>query len=299
MQTEVMARPVQNHIIDYGVTDAALAKLKEKYTGLTCDTKEGYEKTRKAIADIRDRRVAVENRRKELKADSLEYGRKVDREAKRITEALEEIEEPLKAAKKLVDDEAERVRREAEEAERRKAEEEARRIREEQLARERAEREAEEERLRIERERLEAERAELEKARRAEEERQRAERERVEAEQRAERERMEAERRELEAERQRLAQEEAVRQAKIQAEREAAERAERERLAEERRKVEAAELAARLEAMKPDAEKLKSLAEQLRNIAYPEMQTKEAKERLWDVVSAVNSAAELAGKPLE
>src|SRR5690242_13239142 len=80
----------------FAVTDDYLAEMREKATGLNCLTADGYEQTRLAIADCRTLRVRVEKTRKELKEDSLKYGRMVDAEAKRITAAIEAIENPLK-----------------------------------------------------------------------------------------------------------------------------------------------------------------------------------------------------------
>ena len=83
----------------YDVTDAAIADLKKELTGLT-----EYNAVSKGIAKVRTLRTRIEATRKQLKADSLAWGRKVDSEAKRITEQLEAIEEPLKQLKAAIDD---------------------------------------------------------------------------------------------------------------------------------------------------------------------------------------------------
>lgn len=137
----------------YQITEADIAARLAKYGGLTADTPQGYKAVQSAIGDLRDARVSIEKRRKELKADSLEYGRKVDAVAKFLTEKIEAIELPLKALKAAVDEEKARAKAEKEAAERRALEESLR-----------AEREAlnaEAERLRVEAERLAAERAAL------------------------------------------------------------------------------------------------------------------------------------------
>jgi colicin import membrane protein len=329
MKTAVEARPVR-HVVDYSITDDALALLRQNYHGLSAETTAGYEQVRKAIADLRQRRVAVEAKRKELKADALEYGRKVDGEAERITSALEAIEAPLKREKQRVDDEAERRRRAVEDAKRQKIEAELRAAREAEEAKARAARAEEEARLAAEREKLAAERAAMEAERAEETKRQQAERARIEAEQKAERARIEAEqkaamekveaerhrmeterkrieaeqkaeREKLEAERRRLACEEAARQAKLDAEREAIARAAREKEMEERRKVEAAELAARLEALKPDAAKLAALPGIIRTVynAFPEMATQAGLTRLHEIKQLCEAAARLAERELK
>ncbi len=105
---------IQNEIITFNITDNAIAELSAQYTGLVAsfgDTR-AEKQLREAIAVLRDYRVQVEHRRKELKADALEYGKKVDAEAKRITENLLKIEEPLKANKEQIDAERERIKEE-------------------------------------------------------------------------------------------------------------------------------------------------------------------------------------------
>lgn len=238
-------------------TDVKLADMRARLVPTDCQTKDGYEFTRKGIAECREMRVAIEKRRKELKAYSLEYGRKVDAVAKTLTAAIEEIETPLIEAKRAVDEERERVKRESEEAERRKEE-----------ARLKAIRDAEEARLKAEAERLAAERRAFEEQQRAERakieeelakerEAQRAARERADAEAAVERERLRIEREAMEAEQRKIAAE----QARIRAEqmaKEAAERAareERERI--ERERIEAEQREARRVALLPDRVKFR------------------------------------------
>jgi len=109
-------------LIEYDVTDEAIATLKDKYTGLTADNNEQYGQVTKAIADVRNLRTSVEKRRKELKAEALDYGRKVDAKAKDITARLLEVEEPLKAVKQVVDDKRAKLKAEVEEKERKRVE---------------------------------------------------------------------------------------------------------------------------------------------------------------------------------
>lgn len=95
--------------VKYNIRDEAISQLREKYASLKIIDKESHKAVLAAISDIRGRRTAVEAKRKELKAVSLDYGRRIDAEAKRITVLLEEIEEPLKA-KRQVEDEKESKR---------------------------------------------------------------------------------------------------------------------------------------------------------------------------------------------
>ena len=320
-----------SQLVSYGVSPVEIAETKARYAALSADTPAGYEEVRLAIAHVRDARVSIEKRRVELKADALAFGRLVDSEAKRITELFLEIEEPLKAKKKVVDDEKERIRAEAAAEKQRALEAEIAAKRAIQEAQERAEREAEAKRMAEERAALEAERqrlaavqaelearqreeqARIEAARQAERERidaERkaeqvridAEREKLAAEKRAEEDRARAERKALEAERKRLADEKAAAE-KIERDRiEAAERAEFERRAKivaeqeareklERDRAEADRRAAELEAMQPDVEKVKAFAAQLRAITVPEVQSGEVRLLLAMAKSSLTTLA--------
>jgi chromosome segregation ATPase len=123
-------------VLEYPVALARLEEMKSACTDLIANPKANYLLIKSNISKLVKARVAVENRRVELKADILKQGKMIDGVAKEITALITSIEEPLKGAKKLVDDEQERIKREREEAERlerekRKQEEAAQREREE------------------------------------------------------------------------------------------------------------------------------------------------------------------------
>lgn len=99
-------------VIQYDVTEAAIAELASKYAGLKIVDPASYEHVRVALGDVRTKRIGVEKRRKELKADALEYGRKVDARAKELTESLLAIENPLQDEKDKADVEKEKARQE-------------------------------------------------------------------------------------------------------------------------------------------------------------------------------------------
>ncbi len=109
-------------MVTYSVTDAEIDKLAEEFKEVPADltVKANYEICRKATATIRGMRGDVEKRRKELKADALAWGKKVDGEAKAITEKLLAIEEPFAIAKKDFDTAVEIAKREAALAEERR-----------------------------------------------------------------------------------------------------------------------------------------------------------------------------------
>ena len=252
----------------------------------------------------RDLRVTrpfgIEKRRVELKADALAFGRNVDAEAKRITVQLSAIEDPLKAQKDAVDNEKARIRQEEEAARIRALEAVIQANRERQEAALKAVRDAEEARLAAERIALDAERAILAEerrkadeaaavARKAEDERLRVERarlEQIEAAQRLEQDAIDADRRKVAAEREQAERAEFERQAKIKAAAEAAKQAERDRLA-------AAEQRAKLDALKPDIEKVHAFATAIRALwlAAPKPRSKDAKAVIADAVEVLEQVA--------
>jgi hypothetical protein len=108
-------------IVKYDIADAAISKMNADYMGLTIqglDDKEGFNQVHEARMVVKNHRVAVEKKRKELKADALEYGRRVDAEAKRITGLLDPIEAHLQAEEDKVIEEKKRIKEEKEKMER-------------------------------------------------------------------------------------------------------------------------------------------------------------------------------------
>lgn len=285
-------------LVTYDVTAEMIEAKKSAYAALEASTPKGYEEVRKARADCRTTRVAIEDRRKELKKVPLEMGKYIDSQAKELTALIESIEEPLALKLKAVDDEKDRIKREKEAAEKAALEAKIRAEREAEEARLKSIRDEEEKRLeeerhrlaeeaarlaevkrqqdeaaRIEREKQAAIQAEIDERNRVEREKIAAEKARIEAEQAAERERLAEESRKVQAAKEAAERAEFERQARIKAEAEAKAKAERDaREAEERRIAEAERKAAeerRLEAIRPDVEKLARFAQQLREIIPP------------------------------
>lgn len=99
------------------VTNEAIAELSKKYMPLKIngiEDKSGYETVHKARMDVKNRRVAVEHKRKELKEDAVRFGKAVDAEANRIKSLLEPIENHLEAEQTAVDQEKKRIAAEKE-----------------------------------------------------------------------------------------------------------------------------------------------------------------------------------------
>jgi len=104
----------QTQVVSYNVTMAEIAVLAEKFKDVPEDLseKKNYAIVKGAISAIKPLRGKVEKRRKELKADALAWGKKVDGEAKKITTSLLEIEAPHAKAKKDYDTRIEVEKRE-------------------------------------------------------------------------------------------------------------------------------------------------------------------------------------------
>lgn len=101
------------NIAEYSNTEAALATLRQKYqTVPDANTEEGYAFVKDGIKELTGLRTKLEAARKAAKEPHLKAGRILDDEAKRITAALVALEDPMKAAKKVVDDRIERERQE-------------------------------------------------------------------------------------------------------------------------------------------------------------------------------------------
>jgi chromosome segregation ATPase len=230
----------------YPVTAEGVAEALAPLRASSFETPATYREGVKAIATCRALRGQIEERRKELKADSLAFGRGVDEVARQLTGLVEAVEQPMKLAKDEVDRAKEQAKREAAEAERRIVED-----------RIRAEREAEELAMRAKRQ---AEEAELVEQRRA-----------LEADRKA----AAAERAALQAERDAAAMElQEIRQRKAAAEREQAARALAERLAAEaeEQRINALEYEQarkkRLAALAPDREQIKRWAAEIQALAH-------------------------------
>lgn len=100
-------------VAEFKQTDAALAQLREKYSVIPdANTTEGYEFVKAGCKELTGLRTAIENKRKEIKAPYIAAGQIIDAEAKRITAAIVELEDPLKAVKKEIDDREKRLKEE-------------------------------------------------------------------------------------------------------------------------------------------------------------------------------------------
>ncbi len=95
MSTEL--QNVQNAVEKFDKVAAGIATLRKEYEGVVYDvtTTEGMKAAKEARKAVSKPRIEIEKIRKEAKAPILELGRKLDGEAKRITEELLAIENPI------------------------------------------------------------------------------------------------------------------------------------------------------------------------------------------------------------
>jgi Protein of unknown function (DUF1351) len=108
-----------NAVVRFARTEAAIATLRAQYPGATYDlaTTKGNEAARAARKELVTLRTSLERRRKELKEPAVEFSRRIDSEAKRLTGEIVALEDPIDAQIK-----ADEARREQERAEREAAE---------------------------------------------------------------------------------------------------------------------------------------------------------------------------------
>lgn len=100
---EIIKKPFEHEIV-FSVTEEGLQALEKHWETIPdCTDKEGYETVRTGIRGIVSLRTSVEERRKELKSDAIEYGKRVDTVSGLIKCRLVAIEERLKEAKTIED----------------------------------------------------------------------------------------------------------------------------------------------------------------------------------------------------
>lgn len=108
---------IEREIAKYDLSASAINQLEQEFMPLcvrSLDDEEGYAQVKEALRFMVSKRNEVEDKRKELKADSLKFGRAVDDEAKRLTLMLSPIELHLKAEKDKIDSEKKRIAEEEE-----------------------------------------------------------------------------------------------------------------------------------------------------------------------------------------
>jgi DNA repair exonuclease SbcCD ATPase subunit len=110
---------VDTELAKYDSVIPKVEELKEQYLSLkieSIDDKDNYQIVKDAIRFIVSKRVEIEEKRKELKANSIAFGKAVDARAREITSLITPIEEYLKDEKARIDFEIEEIKRKEEEA---------------------------------------------------------------------------------------------------------------------------------------------------------------------------------------
>lgn len=122
MSVEVLELPVEASLAKINVFEAEIIRLETNYKSLTIDgvtDKIGFKRVVEARKDAKSVRVAIDKKRKELNEDALAYQRKVNGEAKELTERVSVVEDTLEAMEKAheaalaeIKAEADRVKKE-------------------------------------------------------------------------------------------------------------------------------------------------------------------------------------------
>jgi hypothetical protein len=93
-------------VVVYSPNEATLVEAAAKARGLRIagvEDRKGYALVHERRMELKGFRVSIEKTRKDLKADALEYGRRVDAEAKRLTALIEPAERELEAEEERID----------------------------------------------------------------------------------------------------------------------------------------------------------------------------------------------------
>jgi len=92
----------EQKVVIFNVNDAAIAELQELCKDV--DASADYPGAKAAARTCQKMRGALEDERKEQKADALAWGQKVDGRARELKEKIVAVEDPIKAAIKKIDD---------------------------------------------------------------------------------------------------------------------------------------------------------------------------------------------------
>lgn len=105
-------------VIEYGVTEAEIAEVAERYKDPDASTEEGYEHCKEGVQTLTAMRTAVEARRLDLKRPITKWiAKNVDGRAKTLIRQIRVAEGPVRAEKERVDEIKQAEARKAAEAE--------------------------------------------------------------------------------------------------------------------------------------------------------------------------------------
>lgn len=113
---------IKLELAKFNVADSAIAKMKKDFGGLTVsgvDDKSGYTAVRSAWSEVRTKRTGLEKKGLELRNGYGVITKAIKKEEDRLVDLITPLEDSLYKMWKDVDEEKERVKKEAEEAEQR------------------------------------------------------------------------------------------------------------------------------------------------------------------------------------
>jgi len=107
---------IEQELQKFNLTNAAISELNESYKDLTItslDDKTGYAQVKNARMFVKNLRVDIDKRRKELTADALKFQRAINNEAKRIIDLIQPLEDRLQSKEKWYELEHANIKAEA------------------------------------------------------------------------------------------------------------------------------------------------------------------------------------------
>jgi len=113
MSTELTVEP-SGKLLRSAFCEQAFAELSAQVAELDATTDDGYEKTKNAIRWCVKARSAVSKLKEDLNREALRHQRAVNADEKYLIDLIRTVEDPLTKKKKAVDDEVERKRKELE-----------------------------------------------------------------------------------------------------------------------------------------------------------------------------------------
>ena len=114
----IEAQDLKFPTIEYGVTEAEIAEVAERYKDPDASTEEGYEHCKEGVQTLTSMRTAVETRRLDLKRPITKWiAENVDGRAKALVRQIRTAEGPVRAEKERIDEIKQAEARAAAEAE--------------------------------------------------------------------------------------------------------------------------------------------------------------------------------------
>src|SRR4051812_2130672 len=91
-ETPAIETDIQREIKKFNLADAKISEIVSKYSNLEInglEDRDGYKKVYAAWQEVRQLRLLIEKKRKEIKADYLVISRAIDKEGNRLNDLVE------------------------------------------------------------------------------------------------------------------------------------------------------------------------------------------------------------------